>query len=103
MESQKEGILSCDGWTLQFDQCVPITYELQRFMKDGVDTISCVGIVDLSGFGSKAKEITVCNIQLAYADAIKFGDQFKDFCEKSDPPQPENGLSDGVKGESGAD
>lgn len=85
--------MSEDARQLEFDQGVVVTYHLGRFLKEGIDTISCVGEVDLSGFSERPKKVTVANIQLPLQDAIKFADQLKDFCLTSDAPPQTSGLS----------
>lgn len=94
MAKQKSNETSPDGRILEFDQKITVTYDLNRFLKDGVDTVSCVGEVDLTGFSDRAKKVTVANIQLPLQDAIKFCEQFKDYCEKSEAPTNSSGLSD---------
>lgn len=101
MAKAKTDEVSADGRVLEFDQKVTVVYDLQRFLKDGVDTISCQGVVDLTGFSDKGKKVTVANIQLPVQDAIKFSEQLKDYCVNSTAPGSQSGVSDTAKRKDG--
>lgn len=77
-----------DSQVIEFRVPVDVVYVLDRYLNEGIDTVSCEGILDLSKFGNTKKQ-TLASIQLPIQEMISFAKEILNYCETSSAPKTE--------------